>query len=90
MREPWCINNPHMATSIAVISPTIGTIIVAFSTSFAMSLPISTPPNTIAFATGTIYTRKMVKTGTIVSIMGVIALILFYLDQHSFFKGIKG
>jgi len=44
---------------------------VAASTSFAMLLPISTPPNAIACSTGLIKTNDMVKVGLIVGLVGV-------------------
>ena len=55
----------------------VGTLLigVAMAASFAMSLPISTPPNAIAYSTGLIKTSQMFKTGIIV---GTISLILGY------------
>ena len=44
---------------------------VAASTSFAMLLPISTPPNAIAFSTGLIKTNDMAKVGLIVGLLGI-------------------
>ena len=44
---------------------------VAASTSFAMLLPISTPPNAIAFSTGLIKTNDMAKVGLIVGLVGI-------------------
>jgi len=44
---------------------------VAASTSFAMLLPISTPPNAIACSTGLIETKDMVKVGLIIGLLGV-------------------
>ena len=49
---------------------------VAVSSSLAMILPISTPPNALADATGFIKQKDMVRTGII---MGVVGLILGYL-----------
>ena len=49
---------------------------IAISSSLAMLLPISTPPNALAHATGLIAQKDMVKTGLIV---GVIGLVLGYL-----------
>ncbi len=49
---------------------------VAISSSVAMVLPISTPPNALADATGFIQQKYMVKTGLI---MGLVGLILGYL-----------
>ncbi len=68
-----------IVSSIAVISPIVGAVAVAFACSLAMSLPISTPPNAIAFATRAITTKDMAKYGTLVSLVGVtliVALIL--------------
>ena len=44
---------------------------VAASTSFAMLLPISTPPNAIACSTGLIKTNDMAKVGLIVGLVGI-------------------
>ena len=44
---------------------------VAASTSFAMLLPISTPPNAIACSTGLIKTNDMAKVGLIVGLLGI-------------------
>lgn len=49
---------------------------VAIGSSLAMILPISTPPNALAHATGMIEQKDMVKTGII---MGFIGLVLGYL-----------
>ncbi|MBO7302085.1 MAG: SLC13/DASS family transporter [Bacteroidaceae bacterium] len=56
----------------------IGTLLigVAMSASFAMSLPISTPPNAIAYSTGLIKTSQMFRTGMTI---GIISLVLGYL-----------
>ena len=48
---------------------------VAIGSSLGMVLPISTPPNAIAAATGMIEQKDMVKTGLI---MGIIGLVLGY------------
>lgn len=55
----------------------IGTLLVgvAMAASFAMSLPISTPPNAISYSTGLIKTSQMFKVGITI---GVISLILGY------------
>lgn len=55
----------------------VGTLLVgvAMSASFAMSLPISTPPNAIAYSTGLIKTSQMFRTGIII---GTISLVLGY------------
>ena len=54
---------------------------VAASTSFAMLLPISTPPNAIACSTGLIQTKDMAKVGLIIGLVGIAlayAVIIFF------------
>lgn len=46
-------------------------LVVTFAASLGMALPISTPPNALAHATGHIETRHMAKVGVIVGIAGV-------------------
>lgn len=48
---------------------------LAISTSVAMLLPISTPPNAIASSTGLVETKDMLKVGVV---MGVVGLVLGY------------
>ena len=48
---------------------------IALSASIAMVLPISTPPNALAHATGMIEQKQMMKVGLI---MGVIAFVVGY------------
>ena len=45
---------------------------LAISTSVAMILPISTPPNAIASSTGLIETKDMAKVGIIIGILGLV------------------
>lgn len=56
----------------------VGTLLigVAMAASFAMALPISTPPNAIAYSTGLIKTSQMSRIGLII---GVISLVLGYM-----------
>ena len=56
----------------------IGTLLigVALSASFAMALPISTPPNAIAHSTGLIKSSHMLRVGVLI---GVISLTIGYL-----------
>ena len=51
-------------------------LVIALSTSFAMVLPISTPPNAIAVSTGVVKTKDMIVAGTIIGVvaMGIIIL----------------
>lgn len=50
-------------------------VVVAFSASLGMILPVSTPPNSLAYSTGLIESKDMAKTGVII---GVIGLLIVY------------
>ncbi len=50
-------------------------VVVAFSASLGMILPVSTPPNSLAYSTGLIESRDMAKAGVI---LGIIGLCLVY------------
>ncbi|WFB37598.1 DASS family sodium-coupled anion symporter [Kiritimatiellota bacterium B12222] len=51
--------------------------VIGIIVSFAMILPISTPPNAIALATGLIETKDLAKAGWLVGIIGIIFTLLF-------------
>ncbi len=71
------IAGTSMADSLASLGGVATLLIgVAICSSLAMVLPISTPPNALADATGFIQQKHMVKTGLII---GFIGLILGYL-----------
>ncbi|MCM2324260.1 MAG: DASS family sodium-coupled anion symporter [Oligoflexia bacterium] len=63
-----------MAKGIPTLSQVEAAVFVAIGSSLAMSLPISTPPNAIAFATGEVKTRDMAIVG---SIFGIVSWVLF-------------
>ncbi|MDR1594744.1 MAG: SLC13 family permease [Prevotellaceae bacterium] len=62
-----------MQTQLAALGG-IQTLIIgiAISASLAMALPISTPPNALAHATGLIKQKEMVKAGLIVGVTGLV------------------
>ncbi|TCI04645.1 SLC13/DASS family transporter [Corallincola luteus] len=51
-------------------------IIVAMSASMGMVLPVSTPPNALAYASGKISNGDMAKVGVIVSSLGILILLV--------------
>ncbi|MPW37697.1 MULTISPECIES: DASS family sodium-coupled anion symporter [Vibrio] len=51
-------------------------VVVAFSASLGMILPVSTPPNSLAYSTGLIESKDMAKTGVI---LGIVGLALVYI-----------
>lgn len=65
-----------LATSPAVaISPVASAIFIAIGASLAMALPISTPPNAIAYATGQVQTKHMALIGMLIGVAGSILFI---------------
>ena len=48
------------------------TVAIALASSFGMSLPISTPPNAIAIATGLVTTPQMARVGVIMAVVGFV------------------
>ncbi|WP_114767850.1 SLC13 family permease [Vibrio rhodolitus] len=46
-------------------------VVVAFSASLGMILPVSTPPNSLAYSTGLIESKDMAKTGVIIGVIGL-------------------
>lgn len=69
-----------IAVSLPGTSALIYALMIAFSCSVAMSLPISTPPNALAFSTEAIKASDMFKAGFLVSVFALVLLIL----GHSF------
>ncbi|WP_413701952.1 anion permease [Psychromonas sp. KJ10-10] len=63
-------------------------IAVTFSASMGMCLPVSTPPNALAYASGYIKTKQMLKVGLIVGSTGLLLIfvMLFILQEISFFS----
>ena len=64
-----------LGTSMTSLTPLGGEItlilVVTFAASLGMSLPISTPPNALAHATGHVQTNQMAKIGIILGVLGV-------------------
>lgn len=64
-----------LATGIDGLDPVTIAVILALACSLGMSLPISTPPNAIAYATGEVSTADMAKVGIIVGVVGTALLV---------------
>ena len=52
--------------------------LVGISCSFAMAMPVSTPPNALVFASGRAPVQSMLSVGTAISLIAVVALLLGY------------
>jgi solute carrier family 13 (sodium-dependent dicarboxylate transporter), member 2/3/5 len=51
-------------------------LVIALASSFAMVLPISTPPNAIAVSTGLLETKDMITSGLIIGVIGLVLIML--------------
>lgn len=62
-------------------------LVVTIACSLAMPLPISTPPNAMAHATGLVNSKQMTQSGLIIGIAGLIGayVLMFILAQMGFF-----
>lgn len=54
-------------------------VLAGLTVSFAVSMPISTPPNAMAYATGLVSSRDMIRVGLLVSLIAVGVLMAGYL-----------
>ena len=60
-------------------------VIMALAMSFAMTLPISTPPNALAYATGAVSNKDIMKAGGTVSVLCMLlAFAALYLIERVF------
>ncbi|MGF1636720.1 MAG: SLC13 family permease [Cyclobacteriaceae bacterium] len=81
-----------LGTSMASLQPLGGgqmfIITVTFSCSLAMVLPISTPPNALAYGLGIMKTKDMAKIGVLVGIIGLLFtyLMVYVLNVINFFS----
>lgn len=57
-------------------SPVQMVVLTALAASFAMAMPVSTPPNAIAFATGDIPASSMIRSGGLISIVACCVLLV--------------
>lgn len=58
------------------VSPIILAVVVGISTSLDFMLPVGTPPNAIAYSTGKVSMRDMIKAGFALDVIGAIITIL--------------
>jgi sodium-dependent dicarboxylate transporter 2/3/5 len=66
-----------LAVTLAAAHPETAVIPVALCASFGMALPISTPPNAIAYGSGLIDPRDMFRGGTVVTVVGVVLVVVY-------------
>ena len=70
-----------IVVGIAVVSPVSSALVVAIVSSAAMILPVSTPPNAIAYGSGHINVRDMARAGSIITAISVVfvTLVIYFL-----------
>ncbi len=70
-----------IVVGIAVVSPVSSALVVAIVSSAAMILPVSTPPNAIAYGSGHVYVREMAKAGSIITAVSIVfvTLVIYFL-----------
>ena len=76
-----------MVMAVAGSSALVPVILVAFGASLAMSLPISTPPNAIAYGTGYVSSSEMLRCGTVCTAVGFIILMTLWYFLEEWLKG---
>jgi sodium-dependent dicarboxylate transporter 2/3/5 len=65
-----------LAASGAVdLDPLVAGLVIALSCSLAMALPVSTPPNAVAYASGDIRTSDLARIGAVVGVVGVLLVV---------------
>jgi sodium-dependent dicarboxylate transporter 2/3/5 len=66
-----------IVVGVAAIAPRTSAVAVALASSAAMILPISTPPNAIAYGSGRIAVADMMRAGAIVTAVSVLFITVF-------------
>ncbi|CAK7036136.1 MAG: Sodium-dependent dicarboxylate transporter SdcS [Desulfovibrio sp.] len=70
-------------TGLESMGGAVGLILaVTFAASLGMTLPISTPPNALASATGMVQTPDMAKVGVIIGVLGLVLTVVMLWALH--------
>ena len=67
------------ASGFGAIGILAGTLSLAIASSMAMALPVSTPPNALAYASGKLEAKDFRKTGIILGLFGFLLLTLLFI-----------
>lgn len=59
---------------IPAVSPLVATAAVALAASMSMSLPVSTPPNAVAYGTGQVDVLDMVRAGAVITLLSILVV----------------
>lgn len=80
-----------IGTSVSSLAPMGGSAMIIVLTTVAcsmgMALPISTPPNALAFGTGMLNSQQMAKPGIMIAVIGLLLsyLLIFIMNMTGFF-----
>ncbi len=62
-------------SGVVDVDPLLAGMIIAVACSLAMALPVSTPPNAIAYASGQLATKDLAVVGAVVGVVGVVLVV---------------
>lgn len=62
-------------SGVVDVAPLLAGVVIALMCSLAMSLPISTPPNAVAYASGQIATRDLAIVGVTIGVVGLVVVV---------------
>lgn len=60
--------------AVVGVEPTVLAVVLAFAASLGIAMPISTPPNAIAYATGHVSLKDMARVGLTIGVVGALIL----------------
>jgi sodium-dependent dicarboxylate transporter 2/3/5 len=66
-----------IVVGVTAIAPETSAVVVALAASAAMILPISTPPNAIAYGSGLVDVKTMIRAGSIITVISVFIVVMF-------------
>jgi sodium-dependent dicarboxylate transporter 2/3/5 len=66
-----------IAITLGATSPVFLAVATALAASYGMALPVSTPPNAIAFGSGYIHLRDMARVGALMTVLGIFLSICY-------------
>lgn len=66
-----------IVVGITAVAPQTSALVVALAASAAMILPISTPPNAIAYGSGLVSVKDMIRGGSIITLISIVLITLF-------------
>lgn len=67
-----------LALSVSSENPVYLALVVTLTCGFDMALPVSSPPNALAFSTGRVKSMDMIKAGFLISIIAVVLIMAGY------------